>query len=88
MCWIISVANDNDLNSEEIGISQFNDIDGETLCNMSEADFISRESCHGKFLYSTLQQLKQEQEHLQLDNINKCEWISSMLFRCMTTHRL
>ncbi|XP_021928989.1 ETS homologous factor-like isoform X2 [Zootermopsis nevadensis] len=78
MCWIISVANKNDLNSEEIGISQFNDIDGATLYSMSEADFVSRESQHGKFLFSTLQQLKQEQEHQQVDNINKLPPVSTI----------
>jgi hypothetical protein len=75
MCWIISVADDNDLHSEEIGISQFNDIDGSTLCNMSEADFMSRESRYGKLLFSSLrQQLKQEEEHMQMGNGNKCEF--------------
>jgi hypothetical protein len=77
MCWIISVADDNDLHSEEIGISQFNDIDGTTLCNMSEADFISRESCYGKLLFSSLQQqLKQEEGHLQMGNGNKREFFA------------
>lgn len=75
MCWIISVADENDLHSEEIGISQFNDIDGTTLCNMSEADFMSRESRYGKLLFSSLQQqLKQEQQQ-QMGNVNKCEFL-------------
>jgi hypothetical protein len=79
MCWIISVADENDLHSEEIGISQFNDIEGTTLCNMSEADFMSRESRYGKLLYSSLQQqLKQEQQ--QMSNINKCEFFLHRLF--------
>jgi hypothetical protein len=74
MCWIISVADENDLPSEEIGISQFSDIDGTSLCNMSEADFVSRESRYGKLLFSSLQQqLKQEEEQLQMGNVNKCE---------------
>jgi hypothetical protein len=75
MCWIISVADENDLHSEEIGISQFNNIDGTTLSNMSEAEFMSRESRYGKLLFSSLQQhLKQEQEQQQMGNINKCEF--------------
>lgn len=74
MCWIISVADENDLHSEEICISQFNDIDGTTLCNLSEADFMSREPRYGKLLFSSLQQqLKQEQEQ-QMGNINKCKF--------------
>jgi hypothetical protein len=77
MCWIISVADENDLHSEEIGISQFSDIDGTTLCNMSEADFMSRESRYGKLLFSSLQQqLKQEQEQQHMGNLNKCEFFA------------
>lgn len=71
MCWIISVANENDRKSEDICISQFNNIDGKCLLNMSKADFVSLEPQHGEFLYSTLQQLMQEQE--QVDSLTKCE---------------
>ncbi|XP_033611522.1 ETS homologous factor isoform X3 [Cryptotermes secundus] len=78
MCWIISVADENDLHSEEICISQFNDIDGTTLCNLSEADFMSREPRYGKLLFSSLQQqLKQEQEQ-QMGNINKLPPVSTI----------
>jgi hypothetical protein len=77
MSWIISVADDNDWHSEEIGISQFSDIDGTTLCIMSEADFMSRESRYGKLLFCSLQQqLKQEQEQQQMGNLNKCEFFA------------
>ncbi|XP_069678219.1 ETS homologous factor-like isoform X3 [Periplaneta americana] len=62
MFWILSVASENDLNSEDISISQFRDLDGATLCNMSEADFIDRERKIGKTLFNALQQMKQEQQ--------------------------
>lgn len=73
--WILSVANDNNLPTEEIGVSRFRDIDGTILYRMSEANFVSMESQHGKFLYSILQQLKQEQ-----DLIKREFFFGSMLY--------
>jgi hypothetical protein len=71
LCWIISIADDRD-----IAVSQFNDIDGNTLCNMSERDFIFRESRHGQFLCSELQKLKLQQECQQIDTVNKCKFFA------------
>jgi hypothetical protein len=71
MCWIISVANGSNLNTEDIDVSHFREIDGTTLYRMSEADFVSIESQYGKLLYSTLQQLKQEQDQQVAYDCNK-----------------
>ena len=80
MCWIISVANDSYLPTEEIYMSRFRDIDGTTLYKMSEADFVSMESQHGKFLYLTLQQLKQEQDQQMAYDLNKREYFGSIFY--------
>jgi hypothetical protein len=74
MCWIISVANDYGLKSEDISVRHFNDIDGTTLYKMSEAEFVSRESQYGKRLYHKLQELKQEQDQQMAYNLNKREF--------------
>jgi hypothetical protein len=68
------------VNTEDIDISRFNEIDGTTLCKMSEADFVSREPHYGRNLFSLIQQLKQEQ-HQQVDyDLNKREFFSSVLY--------
>lgn len=76
--WIISVANGNALKTEEIDVSHFNGMDGTTLYKMSEADFVSRESQHGRLLYHVFQQLKQEEDRRMAYNINKCEFFSPL----------
>ncbi|XP_069678224.1 ETS-related transcription factor Elf-5-like isoform X2 [Periplaneta americana] len=58
MFWIISVARENDLNPDDINISQFNDLDGTTLFTMLEEDFTMRENKYGRLLFSAMQQLK------------------------------
>jgi hypothetical protein len=74
VCWIISVANDNHLNTEEIDMSRFREIDGPTLYKMSKADFMSIESQCGEILYCTLQGLKREQDQQMPYNLNRREW--------------
>ncbi|GFG36446.1 hypothetical protein Cfor_11880, partial [Coptotermes formosanus] len=78
MCWIISVANDYGLKSEDISVRHFNDIDGTTLYKMSEAEFVSRESQYGKRLYHKLQELKQEQDQQMAYNLNKLPPVSTI----------
>jgi hypothetical protein len=72
--WIISVAQEKGLNAEEIDMKRFSGIDGTALYKMSEADFVSRESQYGKFLYPLLQQLKQEQDQQMAYGLNKREF--------------
>ena len=55
-------------------MSHFRGIDGSTLYKMSEADFVSKESQYGKFLYPLLQQLKQEQDQQMTYDLDKCEF--------------
>jgi hypothetical protein len=71
LCWIISVANDNYLNTEDINMTRFIEIDGTTLYKMSEADFVAMDSQFGRDLYYILQRLKQEQDQQMAD---KCEF--------------
>lgn len=78
MCWIISVADDNNLKAEDMIIQRFNDVDGATLYKMSEADFVSRESQYGKLLYDILQKLKQEQEQQMAYNLNRLPPVSTI----------
>jgi hypothetical protein len=73
LCWIISVANDRNLESENINVAHFQAIDGTTLYTMSEAEFVSKESQYGNFLYGNLQRLKQEQDEMAYDS-NKREF--------------
>lgn len=77
-CWIISVANDIRLNAEDIDMSHFRGIDGSTLYKMSEADFVSKESQYGKFLYPLLQQLKQEQDQQMTYDLDKLPPVSTI----------
>jgi hypothetical protein len=87
MCWIIAVADEHNLHSEDFSISQFNDIDGTTLCNMSEADFMARESRYGKLLFSSLQQLLKQEEDLQMGNVNKCEFFAKNVLNVQCSDR-
>ena len=74
LCWIMSVAHDENLNAEESDISHFREIDGATLYKMSEAHFVSMESQYGKLLYNNLQRLKQEQDQQMVYDLNKREF--------------
>lgn len=61
-------------------MSHFREIDGTALYKMSEADFVSRESQYGEFLYCNLQQLKQEQDQQMAYDLNKCEFFLSVIY--------
>jgi hypothetical protein len=80
VCWIISFANDNYLNTEDFDMSHFKEIDGTTLYKMSEADFVAMESQYGKDLYRILQRLKQEQDQQMAYDSNKCEFFLQVYF--------
>jgi len=80
LCWIISVAKDNELNAEDIDMSHFREIDGTTLYRMTEEDFVSMESQHGKLLYRILQGLKQEQDQPMAYEVNKREFVCLFVF--------
>jgi len=78
LCWIISVANDNCLNTADIDMPRFNEIDGTTLYKMSEADFVATESQYGKDLYCILQRLKQEQDQQIAYDLNRLPPVSTI----------
>jgi len=80
LCWIISVAHDRELNTEDIDMSHFREIDGTTLYRMTEEDFMSMESQYGKLLYCILQRLKQEQDQRMAYDLNKCEFFFFFFF--------
>lgn len=62
MAWLIYVIEEQErLNFEHVKMHEFN-VDGMSLCNLSEQDFIERDPKFGSILYRSLQQQRMNEE--------------------------